>query len=182
MRSTGNRRERELVSMRRVWPSDLAGDRYLLHGCAKCDRSETLGDGLRLVALRPVLAPEGGKYARVVGERDRALVVKAERGKRLDSVEQELLGLRQLAAVHCTYPMRLLEEGVAARVTGPLDDRVDALLERLVVDPPARRREDRDRTEEGLIHETLRITGAPDGVVTRLALANSIDGGDEVAR
>src|SRR3989442_10037028 len=168
--------------MRGVWASDLAGDRYLLHGCPKCDRSETLGDGLRLVTLLPVLAPEGGQHARVIAERDRALVVEAERGKRLDRVEQELLGLHQLAAVHSAHPMRLLEKSVTARVTGTLDDRVDPLLEGLVVDPPARRGEYSDGTDQGLIDESLRVAGAAYGVVARLALAHPVDRGDEVAR
>src|SRR6267142_2846305 len=72
--------------MRRVWASDLAGDRDLLDGCPKCDRSETLGDGHRLVALRPVLAPQRGQDARVVGEGDRALVVQTQGRECLDGV------------------------------------------------------------------------------------------------
>src|SRR3989441_1504241 len=168
--------------MRGVWASDLAGDRYLLHGCPKCDRSETLGDGFRLVTLLPVLAPEGGQHARVIAERDRALVVEAQRRERLDGVEEELLGLRELAAVHSAHPMRLLEKSVTARVTGTLDDRVDPLLERLVVDPPARRGEYRERTDQGLVDESLRVAGAAYGVVARLALAHPVDRGDEVAR
>src|SRR2546430_1176025 len=96
--STGIRRERERVSMRRVWASDLAGDRHLLDGCPKCDRSETLGDGLGLVAFGAVLSPERGEDARVVGERDRALVVEPQCREGLDRVEQELLGPGELAA------------------------------------------------------------------------------------
>src|SRR2546428_10518873 len=75
--SMGRRRDRELVSMRRVWSARLDRDRHLLHRCAKCDRSETLGDGLRLVAFLPVLPAQRAKNARMVGERDRALVVES---------------------------------------------------------------------------------------------------------
>src|SRR5207244_9761445 len=86
--------------MRRVWVARLDRDRHDLHRVAKCDRSETLGDRFGLVALLAMLrAAERCENARVVGERDRALVIEAERAERLDRVENELLCLSELAAM-----------------------------------------------------------------------------------
>src|SRR5438477_1987565 len=129
--------------MRRVWVGRSDRDRYDLHRVAKCDRSETLGDRFRLVALLAVLgATERGENARVVGERDPAFVIEAERAERLNRVENELLGLGQLAALHRPDAGRLGQERAPARVAGALDDSLDALDEWLIVDPPARRGDD----------------------------------------
>ena len=67
-------------------------------------------------------------------------------------------------------------------MTGAFDDRFDAIEERLIVDPPARRGEYRERPDERLVHEALRIARAPDRVVARLTLAQPVNGDDEVAR
>src|SRR2546430_937646 len=97
--------------MRRVWVARLDRDRHLLHGVAKCDRSETVGDRFCLVALLAMVgAAECCQHARVVGERDRALVVEAERAECLDRVEDELLGLGELAALHRANAGRLGQE------------------------------------------------------------------------
>ena len=56
-----------------------------------------------------MLPAERCKDARVIGERDRALVVESQRRERLDGVEQELLCLRELAAVHRSHAMSLFE-------------------------------------------------------------------------
>src|SRR5437870_11483268 len=144
--------------MRRVWVARLDRDRHDLHRVAKCDRSETLGDRFGLVALLAMLrAAERCENARVVGKRDRALVIEAERPERLDRVENELLGLRELAALHRPDAGGLGQERASPRVAGPLDDRLDALDEWLMLDPPACRGEHPGRAEAGLIDYALGI-------------------------
>src|SRR5207253_9444511 len=168
--------------MARVWVAGLDRDRHDLHRAAKCDRSETLGDRLRLVALLAMLgSAERGENARVVGERDRALVIEAERPERLDRVENELLGFRELAALHRPDARGVGQERASPRVAGPLDDRLDALDEGLILDPPACRGEHPERSEEGLIDEALGITRAPYGVIARLAFPHPVVRGHEVA-
>jgi hypothetical protein len=77
-RSAGSRRDKEGVSMRRVWVARLGRNRYLFHRGAKCDRSETLGDRLGLVHLGTMVgAPECREHSRVVDERDGPLVVES---------------------------------------------------------------------------------------------------------
>src|SRR5437879_3255888 len=87
--------------MRRVWVGRLDRNRHLFDRGAKCDRSETFCDRPRFVELlRMIGAPEGGQDASVVGERNGALVVQSQRRERLDRVEDQLLGPRELAALH----------------------------------------------------------------------------------
>src|SRR5437870_4231147 len=169
--------------MRRVWVARLDRDRHDLHRVAKCDRSETLGDRFRLVALLPMFrAAERCENARVVGERDRSLVIEAERPERLDRVENELLGLRELAALHRPDAGRLGQQRATPRVPGALDDCLDAFDEGLILDAPARRGQYPERSEESLIDEALGITGAPYGVIARLAFPHPVVRGHEVAR
>ena len=123
---------------------------------------------------------EGRGDARVIGERDRALVVELQRREGLHGVEEVLLRLPELPAPRRAETLGVHEEGAATRVTGPIDDARDPILERLVVDPPARRREHEQRSDERLVDDALGIAGAPHGVVARFALAEAIDGREEV--
>src|SRR5207302_229947 len=141
-----------------------------------------LSDRFGLVGLLAMLcAAERCENARVIGERDRALVIEAKRPECLDRVENELLGLRELAALHRADAGRLGQQRAPAGMAGPLDDGLDALDERLIIDPPARRGEHSERSEEGLIDEALGITGAPYGVIARLAFPHPVVRGHEVA-
>src|SRR5919201_378147 len=169
--------------MRRVWVARSGRDGHLIHRDAKCDRSETFRDGLGLVALAPTIAAsERGQNSGVIGERDRALVIEAQCREGLHRIEEELLGLRQLAALHRAHPLGLREQRAPARVSGPPDDRLDPIEETLVVDPPARGGDDRERSDHRLVDEALGIPGAADGVVARFALPQAVVRRDEVAR
>src|SRR5205814_7944537 len=118
----------------------------------------------------------------MIGERDRTFVVESQRGERLDRVEDQLLGLRELAALHRADSLRLREQRASARMAGALGDGRDPVEERLIVDPPPRRGEHAERTDEGEVDESLGITGASYRVVAGFALAESVDGREEVAR
>src|SRR6267143_3094942 len=83
--------------MRRVWVERLDRDRHLLGRCAKCDRSETFGDRSRFVERCWMIgASQGCENAGVIGQRDGTLVVEAQRCEGLHSIEDQLLGLREL--------------------------------------------------------------------------------------
>src|SRR2546430_17120629 len=108
-----------------------------------------------------VRASQGGEHASMIGERDRTFVVQSERGERLDRVEDELLGPRELAALHRADSLRLREQRASPRVAGALGDGRDPVEEWLIVDPPPRRGEHAERTAEGEADEALGVTGAP---------------------
>src|SRR2546429_9896117 len=86
-----------------------------------------------------------------------------------------------MAAMHRAQAVGLGEQGSPSGVTGLLDDPLDALLERLVIDAPACGREDRDRADHRQIDEVPGVAGAPYRVVARLALAKPVHRGEEVA-
>src|SRR5205807_5133483 len=127
---------------RRATP--LARDGDLLQGGAQCHCSDAVRDCAGFVDhLALVVSAKGGENTSLVGERDRALVIEAEGRERLHRVEDELLGPRELAALHGANSLGLRQERAASSVTGALDDRLDALEERLIVDTPAGRGQDR---------------------------------------
>src|SRR5207302_813113 len=63
---------------------------------------------------------------------------------------------------------------------GPLDHGLDPLLERFVIDSPARRGENRERTHERLVDEVTRPTGAADRVIAGFAFPLSVEGCEEI--
>src|SRR5207249_9378915 len=136
----------------------LTGDWDLLQGVAQGCRSEALGDRTSFVELALMIgAPQRGEHARVVGECDGPLVVETQRGERLHGVEDELLGFRELTALHRPYALGLGQQRAPARVPGALGDGLHTVHEGLVVDAPPRRGEDPDGTDQRLVEQTLGV-------------------------
>src|SRR5688572_24502430 len=85
-----------------------------------------------------------------------------------------------LARVVGADRLRMRQERAAPRMTGPIDDPGDAILERLVRYVPARRREYQKRPEQGDVDDGPGLTRAAHRVVRALALAQSVEGGQEI--